>query len=116
MVGFQISDWLRLRTSDSGWTFPIGDLKSEICNGLALPLLVPGVFADDADDVFALHDAAAFAQAFDGGSDFHGSDFRLEFGGQKIALKTRTSSVRSTISLLLPEGNPAFGQVVGRHF
>jgi hypothetical protein len=90
--------------------------QSEIINGLALALLVARVLADDAHDVLSLHDAAAFAKAFDGGSDFHGWILRLGFGGQKIALKTRTSSVRSTISLLLPEGDPAFGQVVGRHF
>jgi hypothetical protein len=43
-----------------------------------LPLLVPRVLADDADDIFALHDAAAFAEAFDGGSDFHGWIFGAE--------------------------------------
>jgi hypothetical protein len=37
-----------------------------------LPLLVPRILADHADDIFALHDAAAFAKTFDGGSDFHG--------------------------------------------
>lgn len=30
-----------------------------------------GVFTDDADDIFAPHDFAAFAKAFDGGSNFH---------------------------------------------
>jgi hypothetical protein len=39
---------------------------------LTLPLLVARVFADDANYVFALHDAAAFAKAFDGCSYFHG--------------------------------------------
>ena len=37
-----------------------------------MPLLVPRVLADDADDVLALHDAAAFAEALDGCSYFHG--------------------------------------------
>ena len=37
----------------------IGVLRS------ALTLLVPGVFANDAHDVFALHDFAILAQAFD---------------------------------------------------
>ena len=39
--------------------------------GLALPLLVARIFADDANDIFALYDAAAFAKAFDGCSYFH---------------------------------------------
>jgi len=39
---------------------------------LTLPLLVARVLADDANHVFALHDAAAFAKAFDGCSYFHG--------------------------------------------
>ncbi len=37
----------------------------------ALLLFVTRVFADDTHDVFASHDLAAFAQAFNGGSDFH---------------------------------------------
>jgi hypothetical protein len=32
---------------------------------LALALLVAGVFANDADDILALHDFAILAQAFD---------------------------------------------------
>ena len=44
---------------------------SEIQNRLALPLLVARVLADHADDIFALHDAAGFAKAFDGCSYFH---------------------------------------------
>ena len=51
---------------------------------LALPLLVARIFADDAHYVFALYDAAAFAKAFDGCSDFHVLN-RVVFGGQKIA-------------------------------
>jgi hypothetical protein len=39
-------------------------------------LFVTGIFANDADDAFAPHDAAGFAESFDGGSDFHGSIFR----------------------------------------
>ena len=59
--------------SKGSWEiFPIRAFVFSNCKRLALPLLVPGVFADDADDIFALHDAAAFAEAFDGGSDFHG--------------------------------------------
>ena len=38
----------------------------------ALALLVPGVLADDADDVAALNDLAILTEALDGGSDFHG--------------------------------------------
>jgi hypothetical protein len=38
---------------------------------LTLPLLVTRVLADNADDVLTLHDAARFAKAFHGGSDFH---------------------------------------------
>jgi hypothetical protein len=33
---------------------------------------MPRVLADDADDVLALHDAAAFAESLDGCSYFHG--------------------------------------------
>ena len=33
--------------------------------GSALTLFVTGVFANDADDVFAFHDLAILAQAFD---------------------------------------------------
>ena len=39
---------------------------------LTLPLFVARVFTDHADHVFTLHDAAAFAEAFDGCSYFHG--------------------------------------------
>ena len=56
--------------------------------GLTLPLLVARIFANDANHVFALHDAAAFAKAFDGCSYFHGLELvlnRVVFGGQKIA-------------------------------
>ena len=38
---------------------------------LTLPLFVARVFADDANYVFALHDAAALAKAFNGCSYFH---------------------------------------------
>jgi hypothetical protein len=46
----------------------------------ALPLLMARVLADDADNVLALHDAAALAKAFDGCSYFHGwkSGWNLE--------------------------------------
>lgn len=39
---------------------------------LTLPLLVARILANHADHVFALHDTAAFAKAFDGCSYFHG--------------------------------------------
>ena len=39
---------------------------------LALTLLVLGVGADDADDALAADDFAVFADAFDGGANFHG--------------------------------------------
>ena len=39
--------------------------------GSALLLFVTRVFADYTHDVLASHDLAAFAQALDGGSDFH---------------------------------------------
>jgi hypothetical protein len=48
------------------------NLKSQMA--LALPLFVARVFANHAHDVFAFHDLARLALAFDGGSDFH---FRL---------------------------------------
>ena len=57
--------------------------------GLALPLLVARILADDAHDVFALYDAAAFAKAFDGCSYFHDGSVVLKnvcLRGQKIAL------------------------------
>lgn len=38
---------------------------------LALSLLVPRVFANDTDDILALYDATAFAEALDGCSYFH---------------------------------------------
>jgi len=92
-------------------------LASQILNiPSALPLLVPGVLTDHTDDILALHDTAAFAKAFHRGSDFHGLNLGWILEDEKIALKMRKSSERSTNSLLLPEGNPAFGQVVGRHF
>jgi hypothetical protein len=40
---------------------------------------VAGVFADDAHDIFAFHDAAGFAKALDGCSHFHGW-----FDGKKL--------------------------------
>jgi hypothetical protein len=42
-----------------------------LVSGLALPLLVPRVLADHAQDVLALHDAALLAKAFHGCSNFH---------------------------------------------
>ena len=38
---------------------------------LTLPLFMTRVLANDSHDVLTLHDAARFAKAFDGGSDFH---------------------------------------------
>jgi hypothetical protein len=32
--------------------------------GLSLPLFVPGILADDADNVLALHDLARFTKSF----------------------------------------------------
>jgi hypothetical protein len=40
--------------------------------GLTLALLVARVFANHTQDIFALHDAAALAKAFNGCSYFHG--------------------------------------------
>jgi hypothetical protein len=37
-----------------------------------LALFVARVFADDAHDSFAAHDAAGFAELLDGRADFHG--------------------------------------------
>ena len=82
--------------------------------GLALPLLVARILANYADHVFALHDAAAFAKAFDGCSYFHGLKL-FGYGGQKIALERVFPSAILQNLLLLPEGNPTFGQIVGGH-
>ena len=52
----------------------------------ALPLFVARIFANNAHDILALHDAAGFAKPFDGCSYFHGLKVVDSFGGQKIAL------------------------------
>jgi hypothetical protein len=39
--------------------------QSSITNGLALPLLVARILANDAQHILALHDAAGFAKPFD---------------------------------------------------
>jgi hypothetical protein len=39
--------------------------------GLSLSLFVAWIFADDAHDAFAPHDATGFAESFDGRFDFH---------------------------------------------
>ncbi len=68
------------------WRIEIGDFDrddtgveanqtSEIKVPLALLLLVAGILADDADDILPLDDLAAFAETFDGGSDFHGFSY-----------------------------------------
>jgi hypothetical protein len=80
---------------------------------LALPLLVARILANNADHIFALHDAAGFAKPFDRCSYFHGLKSGLVFGGQKIALG-KPSATRA-VSLLLPEGYTSFGQIVGGH-
>jgi hypothetical protein len=79
----------------------------------ALPLLVARILANDADHVLALHDAAGLAKPFDGCSYFHDLKIGFVFGGQKIALG-KPSAIRA-VSLLLPEGNTTFGQIVGGH-
>jgi hypothetical protein len=38
---------------------------------LALPLLVPGIAANNANNTFAPHHFAVFAEFFDGCTDFH---------------------------------------------
>ena len=80
----------------------------------ALPLLVARVFANHADHVLTLHDAAGLAKAFDGCSYFHGLKL-FGYGGQKIALERVFPRAISANLLLLPEGNPTFGQIVGGH-
>ena len=51
-----------------------GNIKGkEEPEGLALALLVTGVFADNPDDTFAANDAAGFAEALYRRADFHGS-------------------------------------------
>jgi hypothetical protein len=40
--------------------------------GSALPLFMARILANDADHIFALHDAAGLAKPFDGCSYFHG--------------------------------------------
>jgi hypothetical protein len=79
-----------------------------------LPLFVARVFANDAHDVFAFHDAAGFAKALNGCSYFHdiGRVKINPFGGQKIALKAVALQCDYSGGLLLPEWNPASGQVV----
>jgi hypothetical protein len=44
-----------------------------VFGGLTLPLLVARVFANDADDVLPLDDAARFTLPLDGCSNFHES-------------------------------------------
>ena len=69
---------------------------------LTLPLFVARILTNHANHVFALHDAAAFAKAFDGCSYFHGLN-REVFGGQKIALGTGFPRAIRVVSLLLAE-------------
>lgn len=45
-----------------------------------------GVFTDDADDIFAPHDFAAFAKAFDGGSNFHETGLVWKIGKWQLIL------------------------------
>ena len=82
---------------------------------LALALLVTCVLADDANHVFALHDATGFAKALDGCSHFH-SWADSVFWGQKIALEKPWLPSAITAALLLAEGDPPLAQVVRRHF
>ena len=63
----------------------------------ALPLFVARIFANDADDILALHDAAGFAKSFDGCSYFHGLKSGFVFGGQKIALG-KPSAIRAVVA------------------
>src|SRR6516162_7376462 len=104
MAGFRIAD------------FRLGDLP--------LALLVARVgAADHAHDVLALDDLAGFTQAFDGGADFHKS---VVFSDCKIGVWGKNSPVevsppahltlnRRALRSTVPEGDPALGQIVGRH-
>ena len=73
------------------------------------------VLADHADHILALHDAAGLAKPFDGCSYFHDLKIVGIYGGQKIALERVFPRAISANLLLLPEGNPTFGQIVGGH-
>lgn len=78
------------------------------------------VLADDANYVFALYDAAAFAKSFYGCSYFHGigvgETWWSNLGDKKTPWgRLHPSAIKSCL-LLLPEGNLPFGQVVGAHF
>jgi hypothetical protein len=89
--------------------------------GLALALFVARVLANDADHILPLHDAAAFTLPFNRGSDFH-----FRFGKLALDLEDKkppgvllfsASALRAReLSLLMAEGNPPLGQVVGCHF
>jgi len=57
---------LRVATPKSKIQNPKSKMES------ALLLLVAGILADHAQDVFTLDDLAAFAKPLDGCSDFHG--------------------------------------------
>ena len=63
---------------------------------LALALLVAGVLADDANHVFALHDATGFAKALDGCSHFH-SWADSVFGDKKSRWRSHGFPVRSRL-------------------
>ena len=75
------------------------------------------ILANDAHDVFALHDAAAFAKAFDGCSYFHDGSVVLKkwlfCEDKKSRWERGLPSAISSIGLLLPEGDSPFGQVAG---
>jgi len=70
--------------------------------GLSLFLFVARVFADHAHDIFTANNFAAFADAFDGGSDFH--FFLLESGAgfgvrivRRRSLRARTGGGMVTV-------------------
>ena len=81
----------------------------------ALPLLVACVLADHADHVLTLHDAAGLAKTLDGCSYFHGLKIVWIWRTKNRAGEGIPQSDHDGFLLLLPEGNPSFGQIVGGH-
>ena len=80
----------------------------------ALPLLVARILANDADHVLTLYDAAGLAKAFDGCSYFHGLKIGWIWRTKNRAGEGFPRAISANL-LLLPEGNPTFGQIVGGH-
>ena len=71
-----VTSFLRFLLSQKVFNFRI-ELARQVdacntCHGLALPLLVLGVLADDSHDAAATDHLALLTDLLDAGSDFHG--------------------------------------------